>query len=74
MVPEAKLERSVRLPWMLVRLPLRLVRLVEKTLRPVKKEVPSVVTLPLRRSSVKIAKEQPMFWKALLTLFTVRNP
>ena len=73
-VPLALLERSLKEPLIAVRFPLSFDKLPENMLSPTKKETLFIVTFPLRRSSVKMASEQPMFSKEGPTLEDTENP
>ena len=66
--------RSVRFPSMLLRLLLRLLIYALRVLSPVKKDDPLVVTLPFKRSSIKMADEQPRFLIAGPKVLTFVKP
>ena len=74
LLPAPVVLKSLKLPLMAERLVLRFPIWVLRVLRPVKKLVPLEVTFPFRRSSVKMAKEQPRLLMAGPKVLTFVNP
>ena len=73
-VPLPEAFKSVILPEIKPKFVFKSVRLLEKVERPTKKELWSVVTAPLSRSSVKTAKEQLRLLKAGPTFEAFTKP